>query len=214
LLSPVPTPTEVAHAQALQLVERYGVLTREAVLAEGIAGGFTAVYGVLKVLEDRGQVRRGYFVDGLGAAQFALPGAVDRLRAARESPDEALGAHDPVEPIALASTDAAQPFGAALSWPRSDGRPARSASSIVISRDGEPLVWFDRRGHHLVTFPGGAVDRTWIESLQLLVKYGRAGAIEVRKVDGGSVADAPDALVDAMRAAGFADGYRDLVYRA
>jgi ATP-dependent Lhr-like helicase len=214
LLSPVPTPTEVAHAQALQLVERYGVLTREAVLAEGIAGGFTAVYGVLKVLEDRGQVRRGYFVDGLGAAQFALPGAVDRLRAARESPDEALGAHDPVEPIALASTDAAQPFGAALTWPRSDGRPARSASSIVISRDGEPLVWFDRRGHHLVTFPGGAVDRTWIESLQLLVKNGRAGAIEVRKVDGGSVADAPDALVDAMRAAGFADGYRGLVYRA
>ncbi len=79
LLLPAPTPTEAAHAQALQLVERHGVVTREAVMAEGLVGGFSAVYGVLKVLEERGQVRRGYFVDGLGAAQFAVPGAVDRL---------------------------------------------------------------------------------------------------------------------------------------
>ncbi len=84
LLQPVPTSTEAAHAQALQLLERHGVLTREATLAEGVEGGFAAIYPVLKVLEDRGQVRRGYFVAGLGAAQFALPGAVDRLRAARD----------------------------------------------------------------------------------------------------------------------------------
>jgi ATP-dependent Lhr-like helicase len=213
LLEPVPSPTEVAHAQALQLVERYGILTREAVLAEGITGGFTSVYGVLKVLEERGQVRRGYFVDGLGAAQFALPGAVDRLRAARESPDEALGADTMVEPIALASTDAAQPFGAALAWPDTTGRPARSVSSIVILRDGELLVWFDRRAHHLVTFPKTGADTSWIEALQLLVKNGRAKAIEVRKVDGEPISVAPPELVDAMRSGGFADGYRGLTYR-
>jgi len=91
LLEPRPSPTEAAHAMALQLVERHGVVTREAVLAEGVVGGYAAVYGVLKVLEERGQVRRGYFVSGLGAAQFALPGAVDRLRVVRERADEAIG---------------------------------------------------------------------------------------------------------------------------
>ncbi len=93
LLEPRPTDTASAHAAAMQLVERHGVVTREAVLAEGVVGGFASVYGVLKVLEDRGQVRRGYFVSGLGAAQFALPGAVDRLRSMRR-PD------DPTFPVA------------------------------------------------------------------------------------------------------------------
>ena len=78
LRDPVPTPTEAAHARALQLLERYGVLTREAALGEGTEGGFAGVYPVLKALEEQGRVRRGYFVAGLGAAQFALPGAVDR----------------------------------------------------------------------------------------------------------------------------------------
>ena len=105
LLSPAPTPTEAAHAQALQLVERYGVVTREAVLAEGVVGGFSNVYGVLKVLEERGQVRRGYFVDGLGAAQFAVPGAVDRLRSERETPDPLIRPDDIPPPIVLAATD-------------------------------------------------------------------------------------------------------------
>ncbi|HSM65927.1 MAG TPA: DEAD/DEAH box helicase, partial [Ilumatobacteraceae bacterium] len=124
LLRPVPTPTEAAHAQALQLVERHGVVTREAVMAEGLVGGFSTVYGVLKVLEERGQVRRGYFVDGLGAAQFAVPGAVDRLRAARETPDPIFRPDDVPEPVVLASTDPAQPYGAALAWPETSGRPA------------------------------------------------------------------------------------------
>ncbi len=124
-------------------VERYGVVTREAVLAEGIAGGFTSVYGVLKVLEERGQVRRGYFVDGLGAAQFAVPGAVDRLRAARETPDPLLHPENVPDPIGLATTDPAQPFGGALDWPATAGRPARNVSSLTVLRAGEPPVWFD-----------------------------------------------------------------------
>ncbi len=235
LLRPVPSPTEAAHAQALQLVERHGVVTREAVMAEGIVGGFTSVYGVLKVLEERGQIRRGYFVDGLGAAQFAIPGAVDRLRSARETPDPHIRPDDVPDPIVLASTDPAQPYGAALPWPATPGRPARSATSIVVLRAGEPLVWFDRRGHHLVTFPSALtdtalsdtalsdtaltdtalIDMSWCEALMSLVKDDRARSIEIRKVNGVGLADAdaPEGFVKLLRAAGFADGYSGMTYR-
>ncbi len=213
LLRPVPTPTEAAHAQAMQLVERYGVVTREAVMAEGLVGGFSAVYGVLKVLEERGQVRRGYFVDGLGAAQFAVPGAVDRLRAARETPDPIIRPDDVPDPVVLAATDPAQPYGAALEWPATTGRPARNASSIVVLRAGRPLVWFDRRGHHLVTFPDALFDVAWTGALIDLVKSGRTKTVEIRKIDGDGLADAPAGLVDLLRSAGFADGYRGLVVR-
>src|SRR5690606_25503289 len=130
LFQPAPSPTEAAHARALQLLERYGVLTREAALGEGAEGGFAGVYPVLKALEERGQVRRGYFVAGLGAAQFAVAGAVDRLRAERE-PDE------DDQPFVLAATDPAQPFGAALPWPESEGRPARAAGALVVLAAGE-----------------------------------------------------------------------------
>jgi ATP-dependent Lhr-like helicase len=213
LLRPVPTPTAAAHAQALQLVERYGVVTRETVLAEGLVGGFSAVYGVLKVLEERGQVRRGYFVDGLGAAQFAMPGAVDRLRAERTTPDPMLAPDDVPAPVVLASTDPAQPYGATLPWPPSSGRPARSASSVVVLRAGRPLVWFDRRGHHLVTFPGALDDLAWVDGLVSLVKDGRARSVEVRKVDGAALHDAPSGIVELLRTCGFHDGYRGLVIR-
>ncbi len=214
LLLPAPTSTEAAHAQALQLVERHGVVTREAVTGEGLVGGFSSVYGVLKVLEERGQVRRGYFIDGLGAAQFAVPGAVDRLRAARDTPDPVIRPDDVPAPIVLASTDPAQPYGAALAWPETAGRPARSASSVVVLHAGRPLVWFDRRAHHLVTFPGTTLDSSWCEALISLVKDDRVRSVEIRKVDGGSLAEAPAVLVELLRAAGFADGYRGLVARS
>lgn len=204
---PVASTTEAVHAQAVQLLERHGVLTREIVLAEGVVGGYASVYGVLKVLEERGQVRRGYFVAGLGGAQFALPGAVDRLRTFRESARDRAAAR----PIVLASTDPAQPFGAALPWPETGGRPARTATSLVVIHDGVPAVWFDRRSHHLVVFPLGRDDPAWAGALAELVTVGRARSVEVRKVDGDSV---PDDIAGALRAAGFADGYRGLVRRA
>ena len=213
LLRPTPTPTEAAHAQAMQLVERHGIVTREAVLAEGLVGGFTSVYGVLKVLEERGQVRRGYFVDGLGAAQFAVPGAVDRLRSARETPDPYLHPDDVPAPVVLASTDPAQPYGAAIDWPETPGRPARTASSVVVLRAGRPLVWFDRRGHHLVTFPDAFVDTSWTEALISLAKEDRIKSLEIRKVNGSGLNDAPDGVVELLRSAGFADGYRGMVAR-
>ncbi len=204
LLDPPPTATEAAHARALQLLERHGVVTREAVLAEGVEGGFTAVYGVLKVLEERGQVRRGYFVAGLGAAQFALPGSVDRLRTAREPIKD-----DP--PIALAATDPAQPYGAALSWPATDGRPARSAAALVVLHHGEPVAWLDRRGHHLVTFPRSSDDLAWAELLVGLVKDGRFRSLEIRKADGLPIADSR--WLEPLRRVGFVDGYKGLVRR-
>ncbi|MFK7919575.1 MAG: DEAD/DEAH box helicase [Ilumatobacter sp.] len=215
LLETTAHPTEASYAQALQLVERYGVVTREGVLAEGINGGFTNVYGVLKVLEERGQVRRGYFVDGLGAAQFAVPGAVDRLRAARETPDPLLHPGDVPDPIVVATTDPANPYGATLPWPVTNGRPARNASSLVVLRAGKLLAWFDRRGHHLVTFPDTLIDTSWAAALMGLVPQGRLKSIEVRKVDGETLTapEAPDGFVEILRAAGFADGYRGMTYR-
>ncbi|MDQ3738408.1 MAG: DEAD/DEAH box helicase, partial [Actinomycetota bacterium] len=195
LLTPEPTATVAAHATAVQMAERYGVVTREAVLAEGISGGYSGVYGVLKVLEERGQLRRGYFVAGLGAAQFALAGAVDRLRAA--------AGHD--ETIVLAATDPAQPYGAALAWPESAGRPARSANGLVVLRGGKALAWYDRRSHHLVTFPETMSDPAWIPALARLITDGRARTVEVRKVDGGRI---PPALGEMLEANGFVSSYR------
>jgi ATP-dependent helicase Lhr and Lhr-like helicase len=208
LLMPVPSPTEAAHAQALQLLERHGVITREAVLAEGVVGGYASVYGVLKVLEERGRARRGYFVSGLGAAQFALPGAVDRLRSEREpEPD------DPV--LVLAATDPAQPYGATLPWPAAEpaerGRAARTTSAVVVSAGGVPLVWFERSSHHLVTFPAAATDPRWAAALADLVRRGAERSVEVRKVDGEPVSGE---IADVLRTAGFVDGYRGLVLRA
>ncbi len=215
LLRPPPPATESAHATARQLVERHGVVTREAVLAEGVVGGYASVYGVLKVLEERGQVRRGYFVSGLGAAQFALPGAVDRLRMVRERADEVV-AGAATAPIVLAATDPAQPYGAALAWPASPGRPARTAAAVVVLRDGDPTAWYDRRSHHLVTFPHTHDDRSWAEALADLVRRGRLRRVEVRKVDGEPLTSSPvnAEITAAASAAGFVEGYRGLQFSA
>ena len=216
LLDPAPAPTEAAHAAALQLVERHGVLTREAVLAEGVVGGYASVYGVLKVLEERGQVRRGYFVSGLGAAQFALPGAVDRLRMARERADDAIGGGEGAvaAPVVLAATDPAQPYGATLGWPASAGRPARTGAAVVVLRDGVPIAWYDRRSHHLVTFPHTHDDRSWAEALADLVRHGRVRRVEVRKVDGEPLPTSPvnAEVAAAAKAAGWIDGYKGLQF--
>jgi ATP-dependent Lhr-like helicase len=206
MLEPSPTPTEVQHARALQLLERYGVLTREAALGEGLEGGFAGVYPVLKALEERGAVRRGYFVSGLGAAQFALPGAVDRLRSLRDSSEAA--------PVVLAATDPAQPFGAALPWPEPTGaaRPSRAAGAHVVIADGQPLAFLERGGHSLVTFAATAERPAWAVALAGMVERGRYRSLEIRKVDGAPVRESPDA-VEALLAAGFVDGYKGLVKR-
>jgi ATP-dependent Lhr-like helicase len=215
LLLPVPTPTEVAHARATQLLERYGVLTREAALGEGAEGGFAGVYPVLKALEERGQVRRGYFVAGLGAAQFAMPGAVDRLRAAKPSGDPT-GEHAEVgaDVLVLAATDPAQPYGAALPWPESPGtgRPARAAGARVVLIDGECAAYVERGGKSVVLFAAGEADPRWGLGLARLVDEDRVRSVEIRSVNGMPTLEHPGAMA-ALRAAGFADGYRGLIKR-
>jgi ATP-dependent Lhr-like helicase len=213
-----PSPTEVAHARASQLLDRYGILTREAALGEGIEGGFAGVYPVLKALEERGTVRRGYFVAGLGAAQFAIPGAIDRLRAVREPRrTDALGGRDGRggtdvdDVVVLAATDPAQPYGASLPWPPTDGRPARSAGALVVLVDGEAAAFVDRGGRSLLTFPAAVVDGRWAGALADVVRSGRRRSLEVAKIDGSPARESAHA--DTLRQAGFADGYKGLILR-
>jgi ATP-dependent Lhr-like helicase len=155
-------------------------------------------------LEERGQVRRGWFVAGLGAAQFALPGAVDRLRAAREPRPDA-----PVHVLAV--TDPAQPYGAALAWPDpvGDAKPTRTAGALVILHDGAVLAYLLRDA--LITFPGADTDDAWIAALAHLVDTGRIRSLELRRIDGGPARESAHAAP--LRAAGFQDGYRGLVHR-
>ncbi|HSL11474.1 MAG TPA: DEAD/DEAH box helicase [Actinomycetota bacterium] len=202
LLEPAPGATERSHARAAQLLDRHGVVTREGVLAESAAGGFAAVYPVLKAMEEAGKVRRGYFVAGLGAAQFALPGAVDRLRARRD---------DEVEDVViLAAADPAQPYGAALPWPETAGRPSRSTGAFVILVDGAPAAFVERGGRTLATFPGTG-DHIWPDAVASLVKDGRLRRIELRQIDGSPASEHPSA--DRLREVGFVDGYRGLTLR-
>jgi ATP-dependent helicase Lhr and Lhr-like helicase len=218
LFEPAATATESSTARAMQLIERYGVLTREMALAEGAQGGFAGVYPVLKLLEERGQVRRGYFVDGLGAAQFASPGAVDRLRAAQRRPGE-----EPVERLpweappddsdavdtwVLAATDPAQPYGAALPWPDSAGHPARAVGAFVVLVDGDACALLERGGKRLLTFPAAAAHPDWAAALAGLVASGRVRRLRIESVDGAPIATSPSA--DLLRAAGFVEGYRGL----
>jgi len=223
-------PTAVAHARAEQLLERYGVLVREAALGEGVSGGFAGVYPVLKAMEERGQVRRGYFVAGLGGAQFAIPGAVDRLRAARPAaaatpppdpdaprmpwdprPDETRGPAITV----LAATDPAQPYGAALPWPElpaGGARPGRNAGAHVVLVDGLPVAYIERGGRSVVVLPAGAQRADDVAAgLRALVDRGRYRSLEIAKVDGSAARDSE--LAGPLRAEGFVDGYRGLVLR-
>jgi ATP-dependent Lhr-like helicase len=146
-----PTATESATALAQQLLTRYGVLTREVAAAEGIAGGFSAVYDVLKALEDAGRVRRGYFASGVGATQFALPAALDLLRSLKDAPE------DP-EVVVLSATDPANPYGTILKWPgdtsgEDRGRgPTRTAGSLVVMVNGALAAYISRGARQLQVF--------------------------------------------------------------
>src|SRR5579884_169036 len=178
LTGAAPDPTTATVAVAETLLERYGVLTREAVRAEGVPGGFASVYPVLRAMEESGRVRRGYFVAGLGGAQFSVPGAVDRLRAARSGADEG----DPPA-LVLASTDPANPYGAALPWPVRG--PQRAAGSYVVTVDGAACLYLERGGRSLVALR--PLDGTWegvaVAALAGLVEDGRLPRLSVARFD-------------------------------
>ena len=205
--------TERLHSLAVALLDRYGVLTREAVAAEEVTGGFGAVYPVLRAMEEAGRIRRGYFVDGLGAAQFALPGAVDRLRALRDLPDGGAATT-----YLLAAADPAGPYGAALPWPRrgeSDRRPLqRAAGAYVALVDGAAVLYLERGGHSLQMLPAADDADTAaraLRALRELVDGGRFRELVLTRVDGEAVAASK--WREALESAGFVPGYRGLVLR-
>jgi ATP-dependent Lhr-like helicase len=214
-VDPGASTTERLHAQALALLDRHGILVRDAVMAEGIEGGFAGVYPILRALEEAGRIRRGYFVEGLGAAQFALAGAIDRLRAVREA---AASSGDMPSVRLLAAADPANPYGAALPWPRrgdDDRRTfARVAGASVVLVDGLPALYVERGGRSLLTLP--TADEPTIAGLAVgalahLPARGRERELVIAKVDGLPVAES--SFRPLLIAAGFVPAYRGLVLR-
>lgn len=216
---PVPEPdsTMRAHYQAELLLGRHGVLTRGAAAAEGVTGGFATLYKVLSTFEEAGRCQRGYFVESLGGAQFAVASTVDRLRTFSEG-------IDPERPeyraVVLAAADPANPYGAALPWPGSGAegaRPGRKAGALVVLVDGH-LAWFlERGGRTLLTFTDDpAAHRAAAAALADLVASRRVASILVERIDGapalqpgGPGSEALGGLVDA----GFARTPRGLRLR-
>ncbi|HKG09140.1 MAG TPA: DEAD/DEAH box helicase [Gaiellaceae bacterium] len=200
-----------ARALAELLLERQGVVTRDGVRAEGIAGGYGAVYGELKALETVGLCRRGYFVEGLGGAQFALGGGVERLRELRPGADEEL---ETGTRSVLAAADPAQPYGAALPWPKRAGaRAARVAGAHVVLLGGRPALFVERGGKSIVPLrdPEDAWLRPALEALVEYVKAGRVRRLAVERFDGEPVTDSP--ALPLLVAAGFLAGPRRAVLR-
>ncbi len=195
------------RAQSELMLERYGIVTRESVLAEGVPGGFSSVYGELSNLEMLGTARRGYFVEGLGGAQFALGGAIERLRSLPQGDGEHL---------VLAATDPAQPYGAALSWPKLEGgrKPSRVAGAFLVMRDGEPLLYVERGGRGLLRLRSLGEDEfaAALEALTEAAANGIVPRLGIERIDGEPAigSDLEETLVDA----GFSRQPRRLVAAA
>ena len=215
LLDPATSATERALARAEMLLERYGIVSREAAAAEDLVGGFAAIYGVLKAMEEAGRLRRGYFVEGLSGAQFGHAGAVDRLRAGRAG-DRGATYLDRDARI-LAAVDPAQPYGSLIAWPeRSEGdelRPRRVPGAWVILVDGWPRLYLGPGGRQLISFPDPARDDRGalpvaLRALTRLSRGGRSKLLVIERVDGLPVQESP--LAGDLRAAGFVSDYRGM----
>ncbi len=210
-----------AYATAEVLLDRYGVLTRGSVVAEDVPGGFAGVYRVLAAAEESGRVRRGYFVESLGAAQFGSTGAIDRLRAGARpvgADPRSIGA----PALVLAATDPANPFGAALPWPdrgqgsgdegaaeagtgtRKGHQPGRKAGALVVMVDGELVLYVERGGKTLLSWTEEpAALQSAADALALAVREGALGRLTVEKADGDALLGSGHPVVAALAQAGF-----------
>lgn len=204
LPAPELDPTIHARGTAELLLDRYGVVTRGSVMAENIIGGFGLMYKVLARLEEAGRCRRGYFIEHLGAAQFAVPATVDRLRSFTE--DARIAKAEPYA-LALAATDPANPYGAALPWPAlsvdagSGHRPGRKAGALVVMVDGALVLYVERGGKTLLTFsPDEAVLAVAAQALVDVVRRGAVDKLFMEKVNGHDLLDTP--IAGALAAAG------------
>ncbi|MEU5264081.1 DEAD/DEAH box helicase [Amycolatopsis sp. NPDC021455] len=193
--------TRRAHARTEAFLERHGVLTRGALDTERVTGGFSGIYKVLRGMEDTGQVIRGYVVEGLGAAQFAAKGAVDRLRALSGP-----GRPAPGRAVVLAAADPAQPYGAALPWPAATGdtkhRPARKAGALAVLVDGVPALYVERGGRSLLSFTDERQPLSEAaQALSAAVREGWLGQLAVQRADGEQALTSE--LAEVLREAGF-----------
>jgi ATP-dependent Lhr-like helicase len=198
-----------AKATAEALLERHGIVTRGAVSNEGIPGGFALAYKVLASFEETGRARRGYFVDGLGGAQFGTGATVDRLRQFSRDVDDL----PDLAALTLAATDPANPYGAALAWPATDGhRPGRKAGALVILVDGYLAAYIERGGKTVLTFTADeSVLNAAAVSLAATVRFG-LGRLRVERVDGDFSIGTPFGI--ALASAGFAPTPQGLRLRA
>jgi len=209
LFGEMPHPSARRRALAEVLLERYGILTREQVRAEGILGGFAGVYPELSQLEVLGLARRGYFVEGLGGAQFALPGAVERLRSLESDERSAL---------VLSAVDPAQPFGGVLPWPSRAGdtarHPARTVGAYVALSGGEPVLFLERGGRAMQTLV--AADDPRLEpalaAIVEEVRQRRIRRVALEQVDGAPAMSS--VLAPVLVALGFQEGPRRLTLSA
>jgi ATP-dependent helicase Lhr and Lhr-like helicase len=199
LFEDAPAAGPRLRAQAELMLERYGIVTRETVLSEGVPGGFSTLYPELGNLELLGTARRGYFVEGLGGAQFALPGAVERLRSLPES--------EGVFQV-LAAADPANPYGASLPWPKREGgrRPSRAPGAHVLLRDGAPVLYVERGGRgilRLADLEGEGLEAA-MRALAEAAADGRLPKLAVERLDGEPVIGSPHE--EALLVAGFSRG--------
>lgn len=206
LLHGSATPTERAHACAVTLLERHGIVSRDAAALEALPGGFAPVYRVYREMEEAGTARRGYFVEGLAGAQFASPGAVDRLRAIRAAP--------PREAVVLSALDPALPYGWLLPWPHREGRatPRRTAGARVVLVDGTPVFYVERSGKRLITFPSAddpEVLLRAVDGLRTIATARRGKSWLIEHVD--EVPARTSAFADALRRTGFTSAPRGLL---
>ncbi|MBK0868529.1 ATP-dependent helicase [Saccharopolyspora sp. HNM0986] len=211
--SPAAEPTKRAHARAESFLERHGVLTRGALETERVSGGFSAVYKVLRAMEESGRCRRGYVVEGLGAAQFAVPGAIDRVRAMSRQAGEA----ESGEAVVLAAADPAQPYGAALPWPDAVGdtrhRPGRKAGALVVLVSGSAALYVERGGKSLLSFTADeSVLRSAAEGLARAVREGWLEQLAVQRTDGEGALGSR--MADILTEAGFRATPKGLRLRA
>jgi ATP-dependent Lhr-like helicase len=206
-----PSETERRLALVEQLLERYGVVTREAVQAEGVPGGFSAIYPLLKTLEESGRLRRGYFVGGLGATQFARAGAEERLRQER-------AAAESTDVVFLSAADPANPYGAQLAWPSGEPRPQRASGAHVFLHSGRLIAYLPRGERQLATFlPEAESERArttaaLAERLAALVDSGARRALWLEQIDG--VSPERHSLADALTRAGFQPASQGWLKRA
>jgi ATP-dependent Lhr-like helicase len=191
------TPAERLATDVFAQLDRYGVVSRGSVMTENGEGGFGAAYRAMSTLEESGQCRRGYFIEGLGAAQFALGGAVDRLRSYQREPEVP-------QAVVLAACDPANAYGAALPWPEREGhRPGRKAGALVVLVDGALVFYVERGGKTLLSFtedPRRLAPAATV--LAEAVQRGQLGKLSVERADGGHVFGST-LVSESLQAAGF-----------